>query len=58
MPYDNIKSLEKPGFHPLLKRYIFSKNQGGGVGGTGGGGEQGQIDPTSRFKVKRESSKY
>ena len=29
MPYDNIKSLKKPGFNPLFRRYIFQKISGG-----------------------------
>ena len=27
--YDNIKSNKKPGFHPLIRRYIFQKTTGG-----------------------------
>ena len=30
MPYDNIKSHKKPGFHPLFGRYIFRETTGGG----------------------------
>ena len=30
MPYDNIKSHKKTGFHPLSKRYIFRKTTEGG----------------------------
>ena len=37
MPYDNIKSHKKPGFHPFFRRYTFRK--------TTGEGEGGQIDP-------------
>ena len=29
MPYDNIKSHKKPGFHPLFRRYIFRKTTEG-----------------------------
>ena len=27
--YDNIKSHKKPGFQPLLRRYIYGKTTGG-----------------------------
>ena len=30
VPYDNFKSHQKPGFHPLLRRYNFQKTTGGG----------------------------
>ena len=45
VPYDNIKSLKKPGIHRLCRRYIFWKTTGGG-----------QFDPPpppppSRFRV-------
>ena len=29
VPYDNIKSHKKAGFHPLFGRYIFRKTTGG-----------------------------
>ena len=35
MSYDNIKSHEKTGLHPLPEKYIFGKTTGGG----------GQTDP-------------
>ena len=41
MPYDNIKSHKKTGFHPLFRGYIFQKTTVGG-----------QIPP-SRFRVKK-----
>ena len=28
--YDNIKSHEKPGFHPVFRRFGFQKTTGGG----------------------------
>ena len=34
MPYDNIKSRKKPGFHALFRRYIFWKTTEGGRGGS------------------------
>ena len=34
--YDNIKSHKKPGFQPLIRRYIFRKTTGGGVRGGAG----------------------
>ena len=30
MPFDNIKSHKKPGFHPLFRGYIFWKATRGG----------------------------
>ena len=46
VPYDNIKSHRKPGFHPFFRRYIFWEITGGG-----------QFDsspppPSSHFSVK------
>ena len=36
MTYDDIKSLKKPEFHPLFRKYIFQKTTiRGGVGGGG-----------------------
>ena len=35
MIYDNIKSHQKPGFHPFARRYILGKTTG-----------EGQIDPS------------
>ena len=44
MTYDNIKSHQKPGFHPLFRRNIFRKT-------TKGGGRS-KIDPfPSRLRV-------
>ena len=32
---DNIKSYKKPGFYPIIRRYIFQKTTNGGEGGAG-----------------------
>ena len=48
MPYDNIKSHRKPGFHPLFRRYIFRKTtEGAGV----------KFAPLSRFRAKFANSR-
>ena len=46
MPYDNIKSHKKPGFHRLFRRYIFRKT-------TEGSGGQITSLPLSRFRVNQ-----
>ena len=47
IPYDNIKSHKKAGFHPLCRRHIFQKTTGGD-----------QIDLPSHFRFKSILSQF